>query len=214
MTGGYYEKAQNHVKINEVEEAITAFIAGLDRGDAKCAYGLVHTVINRGSYTVTEEEAISMFSSSYPGLRLLAREGDPEAMVMVAEGIRYGFVDEEDEPYLFWLIKAAELGHEGAMAILEELDLSDDPWALPGAAVAVTADALEGMDATDRLLLDDLPEPGGVEDMPDVTAIPEEHVLLDEPDWCLREQCGIEDHLRDRKRQYELCRCRDDQTVD
>ena len=210
----YYEKANKLIENDEVEEAITTFIVGLDHGCVKCAYGVIHTVMNHCSYTMTEDEAISIFSSSYAKIKLLAQEGDTEAMVMVAEGIRYGFVDDYDEPYLFWLTRAAELGDKGAMAIIEELDLSDDPWALPGATSFVTAEARDSMDSTDMILLDDRLDLEVVDDMEDVTVIPEEHVLIDEPDWVMREQYGINDYFKDKKRQYELRKCRDDQVVD
>ena len=210
----YYEKAQCYIQNEEVEEAITAFIAGLDRGDIKCAYGIVHAVTNFGSYTMTEYEAISLFSSFYSKIKILAEAGDTEAMVMVAEGIRYGYVDDDDEPYLFWLTKAAELGDRGAMAIIEELDLSDDPWALPCAASFVTAEACDSMDSTDMILLDDRLALEVVDDMKDVTEIPEEHVLMDDPDWVMREQYGINAYFKERERKYELYKCMDYKVVD
>jgi hypothetical protein len=100
------------------------------------------------------------------------------------------------------------------MAIIEELDLSDDPWALPGATSFVTAEARDSMDSTDMILLDDRLDLEVVDDMEDVTVIPEEHVLIDEPDWVMREQYGINDYFKDKERQYELRKCRDDQVVD
>lgn len=210
----YYEKANRLIANDEVDEAITTFIAGLDHGCVKCAYGVIHTVMNHSSCAMTEDEAISIFSSSYSKIKLLAEDGDTEAMVMVAEGIRYGFVDDCDEPYLFWLTKAAELGDKGAISIIEELDLSDDPRALPGATSLVTAEARDSRDSTEMILLDDRLDLEAVDDMEDVAVIPEDHVLIDEPDWVMREQCGINDYFKDKKRRYELHKCRDDQVVD
>ena len=66
----------------------------------------------------------------------------------------------------------------------------------------------------DMILLDDRLDLEVVDDMEDVTVIPEEHVLIDEPDWVMREQYGINDYFKDKERQYELRKCRDDQVVD
>jgi hypothetical protein len=97
---------------------------------------------------------------------------------------------------------------------MQELDLSDDPWALPSATSIVTNEARESMDATDMLLLDDSIDLDIVDDCEDVFADPEEHVLVAEPDWVMREQYGINDYFKDKERDYELWECRDDQVVD
>lgn len=207
-------KLKGIAQMNGIEKAITHLISGLDCGYVKCSFGIAQTVMNYGSYTMTEDEAISMYCSSYSKIRLLAEEGDTEAMVMVAEGIRYGFVEDDNEPYLFWLTKAAELGDEWAIALMQELDLSDDPWALPSATSVVTNEARESMDATDMLLLDDSIDLDIVDDGSDIYAVPEEHVLVAEPDWVMREQYGINDYFREKERDYELRKCRDDQVVD
>ena len=190
----YYEKANKLIENDEVEEAITTFIAGLDHGCVKCAYGVIHTVMNHCSYTMTEDEAISIFSSSYSKIKLLAEEGDTEAMVMVAEGIRHGFVDDYDEPYLFWLTKAAELGDKGAIAIIEELDRLDDPWMLPEGESFVTAEACEDMDSTDMILLDDRLDLEVFSNADAAALIAQEYVLIADPDADILEQYGITDH--------------------
>ena len=211
----YYEKAQRYIDAHDVEEAITAFISGLERGDCKCAYGIVRAVMQFGSYTMTDDEAISIFASSYSEIRLLAEEGDTEAMVMVAEGIRYGFVDDDDEePYLFWLFKAAALGDKDALSIIEELDLPSGAFALPSAASVVTNEVFESMDEIDHLLLDTQTEGDSVEWIEDLMPETEDHVLLDQADWAIREDCGINDYLKTKEREYELRKCRDDVVLD
>ena len=190
----YYEKANKLIENDEAEEAITTFIAGLDHGCVKCAYGVIHTVMNHCPYTMTEDEAISIFSSSYSKIKLLAEEGDTEAMVMVAEGIRHGFVDDYDEPYLFWLTKAAELGDKGAIAIIEELDRLDDPWMLPEGESFVTAEACEDMDSTDMILLDDRLDLEVFSNADAAALIAQEYVLIADPDADILEQYGITDH--------------------
>lgn len=182
---------------NEVEEALTTLIAGLERGESKCAFGILHAVTHFCSYTVSEEEGITIFKTYSPCIRSLAQAGDTEAMVMVAEGTRLGFVEDEDEPYLYWLTKAAALGDLHADAILRELEESDDPFALPDLSECL----LEGgADETDLLLL--------AQDAEDID-LPEEHVLLEEPDFVLREQFGIDEYLKRKKVRYELMKCQD-----
>ena len=193
----YYTKGMEHMERNEVEEALTTLIAGLERGESKCAFGILHAVTHFCSYTVSEEEGISIFRASYPQIKSLAQGGDPEAMVMVAEGIRLGFVGEEDEPYLYWLTKAAALGDLHADAILRELEESDDPFGLPDLSAYLIG---EGGDETDLLLL--------AQDAEDID-LPEEHVLLEEPDFVLREQFGIDEYLKRKKVRYELMKCQD-----
>jgi hypothetical protein len=186
-----------HMERNEVEQAITAFMVGLDRGECKCAYGIIHTLTHDCSYTMSEEEGISIFRAAYPDIKRLAEKGDAEAMRMVAEGIRLGFVEDEDEPYLYWLTKAASLGNSCAEDLLRELDEGDDPFALPDLSECL----LEGgADETDLLLL--------AQDAQDID-LPEEHVLLAEPDFVLREQFGINDYLKRKEMRYELMKCLD-----
>ena len=116
----YYKKALKQIESDQIEKAITTFISGLDHGFVKCAYGILHTVTELGSYTVAEDEAIDIFSSNYQSIKHLAEEGDSEAMVMVAYGILNGFVDDEDEPYMLWLTRAASLGNTDAAALLRD----------------------------------------------------------------------------------------------
>lgn len=196
----YYRKAIRFIELGDTEEAITAFISGVDHGFVKCAYGLLDTVIRYGSFTVTEDEAISVFESNYPSLRLVAEEGDAEAMVMVAEGIRLGFVDDEDEPYLYWLKRAESLGEPKAYEILDELDESDDPFALPVADPEMG----EPTDDSDLLLLDDPTD--GWDDLSDV---PEDVAPLAEPDWMVNEELGIDYLLKRRAYLEELMKARD-----
>ena len=198
------------IENDEVEEAITTFIAGLDHGCVKCAFGVIHTVMNHCSYTMTDDEAISIFSSSYSDIKLLAEEGDTEAMVMVAEGIRYGFVDDDEESYLFWLTRAAELGDKGAMAVMEELGMRYDPWELPNGLSVVSDEDRGDMDLVDTLLLDDRFYLEDVERINEDEDVLEESALIDDADWVLFEQFGVNYHLQKKKRIYELLKCRDD----
>lgn len=211
----YYSRAQQYIKKRETEEALTILVTGLELGHPKCAYGIVHTVVNFGSYTMSEDEAVSIFRSNYAQIKCLAEEGDTEAMVMVAEGMRYGFVDEDDsEPYIFWLTKAAESGDKDAMALIEELDISDGLWEVPSGTAFVTHEARSGMDATDMLLLDDRPHLEAVGTVEDETLILERRVLLDAPDFAVREECGIEEYFRQQEQARQLLDGRDDQIVD
>lgn len=118
----YYKKATELLEKGDEERAITFFISGLERGYEKCAYGLLCAVVERGSYTFTEDEATSIFKSSYGKIKEKAIQGDTEAMVMVAQAQRLGFVDDEDEPYLFWFTKAIEGGSLEAKRIYDEIE--------------------------------------------------------------------------------------------
>ena len=209
----YYERAMDYLENDDVENAITTFISGLEHGHVKCAFGPIHTLMRCCSYTMTEDEAISIFTSSYLKIKLLAQNGDTEAMVMVAEGIRYGFVEDDDEPYFFWLVRAAELGDKRAIAILEELDVPDNPWPLPGTTPFITAEARDSMDATDLILLDDHLYSEYLENITEVELTTEEDKSTNEPDYILYEELGINAYLKEKKRQYELRKCRDDQAV-
>ena len=198
------------IENGEVEEAITTFVKGVDHGYFKCAYGIIHTVMNHRLYTMTDDEAISIFSSAYSDIKLLAQEGDTEAMVMVAEGIRLGFVEDDDESYLFWLTKAAECGDKSAIDILKELDLPYNSWDLTGGLSFVTNEALEGMDSTDKLLLDDQLNLEDVEDIEDIEGILDERVLTDDADWVIREQFDINYLLKKTALRFEQLKCEGD----
>jgi hypothetical protein len=202
MIERYYIKGRALAEKNELEDAITTFLMGLGRGECKCAYGLLHALTHNCSYTMSEEEGISIFGSYYPQIKSLAQAGDTEAMFMVAEGIRLGFVEGEDEPYLFWLEKAASLGDPYAQDLLRELEETDDPLGVPDLSECL----LEGgADETDLLLLMQ-----GAEDV----ELPQERVLLDEPDFVLREQFGINDRLKRKEMCYELMKCLDTTVLD
>ena len=210
----YYERAQEYVENNDVEKAITTFIAGLDHGCVKCAFGVIHTLMSHRSYTMTEDEAISIFDSSYSDIKRLAEEGDTEAMVMVAEGIRYGFVEDDDEPYLFWLMKAAELGDKSAMSVMEELGMPYDPWELPGGLLFVTNEAKSMMDSTDALLLDDQFNLDDADDVNDIEGVLDDHALIDDADWVIREQYDINLRMKKRERLNELLKCTDNKAIE
>ena len=210
----YYKRAMGYLKNDDVENAITTFFSGLERGHVKCAFGPIHTLMRYRSYTMTEDEAISIFASSYLKIKLLAQNGDTEAMVIVAEGIRYGFVEDDDEPYLFWLTRAAELGDKSAMTIIEELDTPDNPWQLPTTTPFINDEALSSMDATDLILFDECLYSDNVDNITDFELTPEEDESTNEPDYVLYEELGINAYLKEKKRQYELRKCRDDQVVD
>ena len=116
----YYQKANQYIKNNQIEEALTTFISGVEKGCAKCAFGILQTTITYGSTTMTEEEAISIFRSCFDRIKCLAEMGDDEAMVIVAESIRDGFVEDGNEPALLWLKKAADLGNQAAQKLIAE----------------------------------------------------------------------------------------------
>ena len=117
----YYQKAVKYLKGQDVERALTTFISGVDNGCPKCAFGVLKIAIEISTRTLTEDEAISIFNSCYDEIHSLADGGDDEAMIMVAEAIRYGIVEDED-PYFMWLWRAFELGNTDAADMLSELD--------------------------------------------------------------------------------------------
>lgn len=78
-----------------------------------------------GSVTMTLYEAETIFNDNYFEIKALAEDGDAEAMVILAESARYGFSD-DDEPYMFRLTKAAELGCKKAMDIIAEIEAEDE----------------------------------------------------------------------------------------
>ena len=210
----YYEKAIKCLENDDVESAISTFVSGLDHGYVKCAFGPIQTLMRYCSYTMTDDEAISIYSSFYSRIKLLAEGGDTEAMVMVAEGIRHGFVEDDEAPYFYWLTKAADLGDKGAMAIIEELDMPDNPWQLPRTTPFITTEARDSMDTTDLILFDELLYSDDVENITEVEPNPEENKSTNEADHALFEELGINTYLKEQKRQYELLKCRDDQVVD
>ena len=116
-----YQKAVNYLNKREIEKALTTFIRGIDRGEAKCAFGVLKIVTDIGTPTFLEQEAVDIFTARYFDILAMAEDGDDEAMVMVAEAIRCGFVD-DDEPYFMWLYRARSLGNADAAAILAEVE--------------------------------------------------------------------------------------------
>lgn len=122
----YYKTATTYLQHNNVERAITAFVAGLDNGSVKCAYGVLSAVTKYKSHTLTDDEALDIFESNYKDIKKLAEDGDAEAMVMVAESIKNGFA-EDDEPYMYWIQRASESGDAVAISLIrEEEDDGDD----------------------------------------------------------------------------------------
>ena len=117
-----------HIRHQEPEEALTAFLHGVEQDeDPKCAFALPYTVLLHGSNTLSFEEAVSIFLPFFTPLLALAKMGDAEAMVMVAEAVRYGFAEDEDTPYLYWLYLARARGNKRAGELLRELDGIADP---------------------------------------------------------------------------------------
>lgn len=117
-----------HVRHHDTEQALTAFLQGVEEdGDPKCAFAIPYTVLFYGSPTLSMEEAVSIFLPLFPSLLALAKGGDSEAMVMVAEAVRYGFTEDEDTPYLYWLYLARARGNKRAGELLHELDEIANP---------------------------------------------------------------------------------------
>ena len=200
-----YKKGLSLIEKGKYEEAITAFISGLDRGEVKCAYGILRTVMSYGSLTVTDEEAVEMLTAVYPEVKRLARIGDAEAMVIVAQSSRYGFVDDEEEPYMLWLTGAAELGNETAISLLKALELSDAPLLGGTTSLAVSGErGVVSADADAAAADDDFCE----------AFRRGERVLIDEPDWLEYEAYGINDYLNEKARRADLLSGRDDTVLD
>ena len=216
----YYQRAKFCVENKDVEGALDCFVAGLERGHIKCAYGIVHAVTTYGSPTMTDEEAISIYNASYEKIKLLAEEGDTEAMVMVADGIRYGFVEDDDEPYSYWLEKAAEGGCREALVLLEadtaeEAEEEDGPWMQPVEAPTISDEVRESLDATDALLIEEDAPPSDYINDGELEALQnKEHVLIDDSDSIIHLQYGIIDHYKRKKERFELRKCRDDLDVE
>ena len=173
LIGRNYATKRKPNELSDTERRISSFIKGLDGGDPKCAFRLLDTVINVGSTTVTEDEAISIFQSAYPGIKALAEGDDTEAMLMVADGIRYGFVD-DDEPYMYWISRASALGNAKA-AERSELHLNDESLAV--------------VPVSEQILKD--------------CEIPDECVLIADADFLVREELGINDHLDESRKKRD-----------
>jgi hypothetical protein len=181
MMDKYYLKALEYLEAHDVERALTAFIGGVDRGFAKCGFGILKIAVEIGTNTLTEDEALSIFLSCYDEIRLMADGGDDEAMVMVAEAIRYGVAD-DDDPYFLWLWRAFELGNIAAADILAELDremIAEELTLAAGTALVALSDG-----ATD-------PEAAYTQNINYERK--EEHTLISDADPFLIEDCGIAD---------------------
>ena len=188
--GKYCIKAKRYIECRSVEAALTTLVAGLDHGEDKCAYYLLRILLEHTTPTFTEDEAISIFKDRYPYIRNLAEDGDAEAMLIVAEAIRYGFA-EDDEPYMFWLTRASEQGYDEATLLLCELERNEEIDALPppksdregnipyDATLSLVCSAGAGASSTDELA--------------------SECVLIAEPDVTLLEELGILDDLKRRE---------------
>ena len=176
----YYKMASDKLMGDDIEGAISLFISGVDNGEYKCAFGLLWTVFSLGSYTFTLDEAIEIYESVYSELKNLAENGDSDAMIMVAEGIRYGFVYDDDQPYLYWLHTAGNLGNPLAEKLICEVEEDADGFSL------WSAECDQPEEEVERLLN------GGLEGIKD-------HALFSEVDELLMEQYGILEELKQRK---------------
>ena len=185
----YYKRANRLVRDNMIEEALTAFIAGVDHGCPKCAFGLLYTVFEHGSYTLSVDEAIGIFDAFYPDIRSLADGGDDDAMVMVAQGIRYGFINDYDEPYMLWLAMAARLGNTDAMSIIREIEMMEEPVALPPPPDADGEG--EGGGSSAMVLSDGCTSIVYAADT--AATLNADRVLISDADWLVYEALGIED---------------------
>ena len=144
-----------------------------------------------GSITVTEDEAISIYQSAYPGIKALAEGGDTEAMLMVADGIRYGFVD-DDEPYMYWISRASALGDAEALRAESEYDRAESVICLSSPSSMPEGYAQHANDEALAIV------PVG-EGLPMDSEIPDECVPIADADFLVREELGIDDYLRERR---------------
>jgi hypothetical protein len=110
---------------------------------------------------------------------------------MVADGIRCGFVD-DDEPYMYWISRASALGNAKAAEAEAEYDREENPLYLPDPANAaernklhINDESLAVVPVSERILKD--------------CEIPNECVLIAEADFLVREELGIDDYLRERR---------------
>lgn len=136
-----------------------------------------------------------IFQSAYPGIKALADGGDTEAMLMVADGIRYGFVD-DDEPYMYWINRAAALGNAKAAEAEADYDREENPLYLPDPANAaerskmhINDESLDVVPVSERILKD--------------CEIPDECVLIAEADYLVREELGINDYLNEARKKRD-----------
>ena len=138
-----------------------------------------------------------IFQSAYPGIKALAESDDTEAMLMVADGIRYGFVD-DDEPYMYWINRAAALGNAKAAEAEAEYDREENPLYLPDPANAAERSELHLNDESLAVV------PVSEQILKDCE-IPDECVLIADADFLVREELGIDDYLDEvRKKRDKL----------
>jgi hypothetical protein len=114
---------------------------------------------------------------------------------MVADGIRYGFVD-DDEPYMYWISRASTLGDAKAAEAEAEYDEEECPLYLPDPANA--AERYESHINDDSLAI--IPMSEKLEKDSD---IPDERVLIAEADFLVREELGINDYLDESRKKRE-----------
>ena len=148
-------------------------------------------ILNNGSTTVTEDEAILIFQSAYPGIKALAEGDDTEAMLMVADGIRYGFVD-DDEPYMYWVNRASALGDAKADKLLDEYDREESTLYLPSPETMPERYAQDTKDDVSAVV-------PVSEKILNIGEIPDECALIADADFLLRDELGIDDYLRERE---------------
>ena len=136
-----------------------------------------------------------IFQSAYPGIKALAEGCDTEAMLMVADGIRHGFVD-DDEPYMYWISRASALGNAKAAEAEAEFDREENPLYLPDPANAaerselhINDESLAVVPVSERILKD--------------CEIPNECVLIAEADFLVREELGINDYLAEARKKRD-----------
>ena len=132
-----------------------------------------------------------IFQSAYQDIKLLAENGDTEAMLMVADGIRYGFVD-DDEPYMYWISRASALGNAKAAEAEVEYDREENPLYLPSPE---TMPERYEQDTKDDVLA---VVPVGEKKL-NIGEIPDECVLIADADFLVREELGIDEYLFERR---------------
>ena len=136
-----------------------------------------------------------IFQSAYQDIKALAEGDDTEAMLMVANGIRYGFVD-DDEPYMYWISRASALGNAKAAEAEAEYDREENPLYLPSPETMperyeqdTKDDVLAVVPVSDRILKD--------------CEIPDECVLIAKADFLVREELGINDYLDEARKKRD-----------
>ena len=116
-------------------------------------------------------------------------------MLMVADGIRYGFVD-DDEPYMYWISRASALGNAMAAEAEADYDREKNPLYLPDLANAaerselhINDESLAVVPVSERILKD--------------SEIPDERILMAEADNLVQEELGINDYLDEARKKRD-----------